>query len=78
MNKFLIGLSAGILLGLMFAPATGSVTRETISNRGRELKNRFNDLVDSVVDKFDSMKSDMDEMIIEGTQSPRSFKNEMV
>lgn len=78
MNKFLIGLSAGILLGLMFAPAKGSETRESISNRGRDLKNKFNDLVDTVINRFDSMKEEMDEMIIEGTQPIRSFKNEMV
>jgi gas vesicle protein len=78
MNKFLIGLSAGILLGLMFAPAKGSETRESISNRGRDLKNKFNDLVDTVINRFDSMKEEMDEMIIEGTQPVRSFKNEMV
>lgn len=78
MNKFLLGFSAGIIVGLLFAPARGVETRESISYRGRELKNRFNDLVDTVINKFDSMKSDMDEMIIEGTQSVRSFKNEMV
>jgi Gas vesicle protein len=78
MNKFLLGFSAGIIVGLLFAPARGAETRESISYRGRELKNRFNDLVDTVINKFDSMKSDMDDMIIEGTQSVRSFKNEMV
>lgn len=78
MNKFLLGFSAGIIVGLLFAPARGTETRESISHRGRELKNRFNDLVDTVINKFDSMKSDMDDMIIEGTQSVRSFKNEMV
>lgn len=78
MNKFLIGLSTGILLGLLFAPAKGSETRESISNRGRDLKNKFNDLVDTVINRFDSMKEEMDAMIIESTQPIRSFKNEMV
>lgn len=78
MNKFLLGFSTGIILGLLFAPAKGTETRESLSYRGRELKNRFNDLVDTVIDKFDSMKSGMDDMIIEGTQTARSFKNEMV
>lgn len=78
MNKFLIGLSTGILLGILCAPARGSETRESISNRGRDLKNKFNDLVDSVINRFDSLKDDMDEMSIESTQPIRSFKNEMV
>ncbi|HRO69720.1 MAG TPA: YtxH domain-containing protein [Chitinophagaceae bacterium] len=78
MNKFLLGLSTGLLLGILCAPAKGSETRESIAHRGRDLKNKFNDLVDSVINRFDSMKEEMDEMIIESTQPVRSFKNEMV
>jgi gas vesicle protein len=77
MNKVLIGFCAGLLTGLLFAPAKGSETRETISSRGRDLKNKFNDLVDSLADKFDSMKDDVDEFA--GTrQRADSFKNEMI
>jgi gas vesicle protein len=78
MNKFLIGFSTGLLVGLLFAPAKGSETRETISNRGRDLKNKFNDLVDAVTDKFDSMKDDVEEFTTETRQQARSFKNEMI
>jgi gas vesicle protein len=78
MNKLLIGFSAGLLVGLLFAPARGSETRETISNRGRDLKNKFNDLVDVVTDKFDSMRDDVEDFAMESRQQPRSFKNEMV
>jgi len=77
MNKFLIGFSTGLLVGLLFAPAKGSETRETISNRGRDLKNKFNDLVDAVTDKFDSMKDDVEDFASETRQQARSFKNEM-
>ncbi len=78
MNKFLIGFSTGLLIGLLFAPAKGSETRETISDRGRDLKNKFNDLVDAVTDKFDSMKDDVEDVAGETRQQARSFKNEMV
>jgi gas vesicle protein len=78
MNKFLIGFSTGLLVGLLFAPAKGSETRETISNRGRDLKNKFNDLVDAVTDKFDSLKDDVEEFTTETRQQARSFKNEMI
>jgi gas vesicle protein len=78
MNKFLIGFSTGLLIGLLFAPAKGSETRETISNRGRDLKNKFKDLVDAVTDKFDSMKEDVEDFAGETRQQARSFKNEMV
>ena len=35
MNKILIGFTAGLLVGLLFAPAKGSETRETISRQGQ-------------------------------------------
>jgi len=60
MNKILIGFTAGLLAGLLFAPAKGSETRETISRRGRDLKNQFNDLVDSITDKFDSLTGEVE------------------
>lgn len=78
MNKLLIGFTAGLLVGLLFAPAKGSETRESVSNKGRDLKNKFNDLVDAVTDKFDSMKDDVEEFAGETRQQARSFKNEMI
>ena len=62
MNKILIGFTAGLLVGLLFAPAKGSETRETISTAGRDLKNKFNDLVDSITDKFDSLTGDVEDL----------------
>ena len=73
MNKLLIGFTTGLIVGLLFAPAKGSETRETISNRGRELKNKFNDLVDSVTDKFDSMQDDVEDLALEGKQRARAY-----
>lgn len=73
MNKLLIGFSAGLLLGILFAPAKGSETRESISNRGRDLKNKFNDLVDSITDKFDSLKEEAEDLAEQGRQRVKSF-----
>ena len=73
MNKLLIGFSAGLLLGILFAPAKGSETRESISSRGRDLKNKFNDLVDSITDKFDAMKEDAEDLAEQGRQKVKSF-----
>lgn len=78
MNKLLIGFSVGLLVGLLFAPAKGSETRETISTRGRDLKNKFNDLVDAVTNKFDLIRNDIEDLGSEGKQKARSFKNEMI
>jgi gas vesicle protein len=78
MNKILVGFTAGLLVGLLFAPAKGSETRGTLSSRGRDLKNKFNDLVDSITDKFDSLSEDLGEYTEESRQSARSFKNEVI
>ena len=78
MNKILIGFTAGLMVGLLFAPAKGSETRGTISNKGRDLKNKFYDLVDTITDKFDSLSDDLGEYADESRQSVRSFKNEVV
>lgn len=78
MNKLLVGFSAGLLVGLLFAPAKGSETRESISNRGRDLKDKFNDLVDSITDKFDSLTEESRDLTDEGRQRVRSFRNEAI
>ncbi len=77
MNKVLVGFTAGILVGILFAPAKGSETRETIARRGNELKDKFNDLVDSMTDKFDSLKADAEDLVDEGMRQARSYQNEV-
>jgi len=78
MNKILIGFTAGLLVGLLFAPAKGSETRETISRRGRDLKNQFNDLVDAITEKFDSLRGEVDSSLAGfGRQKEKAF-NEMI
>jgi gas vesicle protein len=77
MNKVLVGFTAGLLVGILFAPAKGSETRETIARRGNDLKDKFNDLVDSITDKFDSIKADAEDMVDEGMRQARSYQNEV-
>jgi gas vesicle protein len=77
MNKLLVGFSAGLLVGILFAPAKGAETRGTIARRGNELKNKFNDLVDAIADKFDSLKAETEEMMEEGMRQAKSYQNEV-
>ncbi|HZI54198.1 MAG TPA: YtxH domain-containing protein [Chitinophagaceae bacterium] len=77
MNKILIGFTAGLLVGLLFAPAKGSETRETITRRGRDLKNQFNDLVDAITDKFDSLTGEVESPSEFGRQREKAF-NEVI
>jgi gas vesicle protein len=56
MNKFITGLAAGIVLGILFAPAKGSDTRRKLAEKGADLNDRLTDFVDDVADKMDVVK----------------------
>lgn len=77
MNKVLVGFTAGLLVGILFAPAKGSETRETIARRGNDLKDKFNDLVDSITDKFESLQADAEELVDESMRQSKAYQNEV-
>ena len=77
MNKLLIGFSAGLLVGILFAPAKGSETRDSIARKGNDLKDKFNDLVDSLSDKFASVEDQAEELMEKGRQKARAFRSEV-
>ena len=77
MNKILVGFTAGLVVGLLFAPAKGSETRETIARKGNELKDRFNDLVDTISDKFNSLKDEAEDIAEKSKQTMRSSSSSM-
>jgi len=51
----LAGITAGALIGIMFAPDKGTVTRKKIYEKGdeyaEELKDKFNDFVENISQK---------------------------
>jgi len=53
----LAGITAGALIGILFAPDKGSVTRKVIYKKGdeyaEELKDKFNDLVETITQKYE-------------------------
>jgi len=61
------GAAAGAILGVLFAPAKGAATRRLIAQKtekqAEDLKEKFNDFIDHVTEKYSQAKEDMDETL---------------
>lgn len=58
MNKILAGFVAGLLFGILIAPDKGSESRQRINSKANDLKDKFDDLVDSIAERFESFKKE--------------------
>lgn len=67
------GVAAGALLGILFAPKKGSDTREKIHTLGREyanvVKDKFNEFLDGIIEKFESTKGEVSELTKKGNKN---------
>jgi len=56
----LAGVAAGALLGILFAPDKGTVTRKKISKKGEDLKDdvkeTFNEFIDNMTEKYEKVR----------------------
>lgn len=75
-SKLLTGFVAGVVVGILFAPDRGSETRKKITRKGVDLKEKFNDFIDSVSDQFHSFKEDAEDMAQRGKQKAQAYANE--
>lgn len=61
----LAGIAVGAVLGILFAPDKGSVTRKKISQKSNafadELSVKFNEFVESVTEKLEALKKEAEE-----------------
>ena len=75
------GAATGALLGVLFAPARGAVTRRSILRKGErqvdELKHSFNEFIDSITDKFDKVKEEVVEFAEEAMNSAEAVEKEV-
>jgi gas vesicle protein len=75
------GVAAGAVLGILLAPDKGSETRRKISERSNEyadnLKTKFNDFIESMLDKFDSVKAEAENLAHKGMNKAEEIKSDM-
>ena len=60
MSKLLLGLTAGIIVGVLFAPDKGAETRRKIADSGSDLKDKFNDFIDGLVGRAEDVADDVE------------------
>lgn len=62
----LAGLTAGALLGVLFAPDKGTVTRKKISRKSEDyaegLKDKFDKLIDGLKKEVEDVKNEAEEV----------------
>jgi len=74
------GLAVGAILGVLFAPEKGSVTRKQIADKGHDfaddLKSKYQEFADSVTEKFKSAKQDVQELAETGKAKYEEVKKD--
>jgi gas vesicle protein len=67
------GLAIGGILGILFAPEKGSVTRKQIADKGNDyvgdLKSKYADIADTLKEKFQAAKSEAQNLAENGKEN---------
>jgi len=75
------GLAIGGILGILFAPEKGSVTRQQILDRGtdyaEDLKSKYSGIADTLKEKFQAVKKDAEDIAQNGKAKFEEAKNDV-
>jgi len=63
------GAATGALFGILYAPEKGIITRRSICRKGErgldDLKDKFNEFIDTITDRFEKVKDDVNDLVDE-------------
>jgi gas vesicle protein len=66
----IIGATVGAVLGVLFAPAKGSVTKKRIARSGtayaEDVKEKFNEYIDAITEEYDTIKEGAMDLVNNG------------
>lgn len=75
----LAGIATGAVIGVLFAPDKGSKTREKIRNKSvkakENLKEEFDNFLDTVSKKYDSVVKNGEEVVEKGKEEVKKAAN---
>jgi gas vesicle protein len=78
----LAGLAAGAVLGILFAPDKGSVTRAKIVEKSDDyaevVKEKFNQMVDSFNEKFERVADDVERNVSNAKGAKKDIESAMI
>jgi gas vesicle protein len=78
----LAGVAVGAALGILFAPDKGTNTRKNIMHKGEDyaddIKAKMNDLLDTITEKYESIKHEASELVQKGKTKYDEAKNSTV
>jgi gas vesicle protein len=78
----LVGVAAGAVLGILFAPDKGSETRRKIVEAGEDyadaVKEKFNQMVDNVNEKFEKVKDDVEKGVSGAKKAKKDIESAMI
>lgn len=64
-HKVLIGAAIGAIVGVLFAPNKGSITRRRLRRKGDQIKDKIKDLKDVINEKIDTLKEDAEDIAMQ-------------
>jgi gas vesicle protein len=78
----LVGMAAGAVLGILFAPDKGTETRRKIAEAGEDyvdvVKEKFNQVVDSMNEKFEKVKDDVEQGVSGAKKAKKDIESAMI